>query len=95
MTVTCEMSVVKRNLAPSLSNDHSGVLCHVTFYFFAKYTIGDIYLLFDTFSSPGPGFTKGLSLDLDLNLRLLSLIQAKSLVLYLADFTKHHTLSFG
>ena len=43
----------------------------------------------------GAGFTKGLSLDLDLKLRLLSLIQAKSVVLDLADFTKQQNLSFG
>ena len=40
-------------------------------------------------------FTKGLSLDLVLKLRLLSLIQAESVVLDLADFTKQQTLSLG
>ena len=43
----------------------------------------------------GASFTKGLSLDLDLKLRLLSLIKAKSVVLNLVDFTKQQTLSFG
>ena len=38
--------------------------------------------------SPGVGFTKGLSLDLDLKSRHLSLNHAKSVVLDLADFTK-------
>ena len=41
------------------------------------------------------GFRKGFSLDLDLKLRLLSLIQTKSVVLDLADFTKQQNLSFG
>ena len=35
---------------------------------------------------------KGLSLHIDLKLRLLSLIQAKSVVLDLADFTNQQTL---
>ena len=47
------------------------------------------------FMCSGPGFTKGLSLDLDLRLRLWSLTQAKYVVLDLADFTKQQTLSFG
>ena len=45
-------------------------------------------------NSSSAGFTKGLSLDLDLKLRLLSLIQAKSVFLDLADFTKQQTLGF-
>ena len=36
----------------------------------------------------GVGFTKGLSLDLDLKSRHLSLNHAKSMVLDSADFTK-------
>ena len=44
--------------------------------------------------SPGVGFTKGLSLDLDLKSRHLSLNHAMSLVLDLADFTKQQLLSF-
>ena len=44
---------------------------------------------------PGAGFTKGLSLDLDLKLRLLSLILAKFVVLDLEDFTKLQSLRLG
>ena len=40
---------------------------------FYKNTLLNVYL-----GMSRPGFTKGLSLDLDLKLRLLSLIQAKS-----------------
>ena len=44
--------------------------------------------------NPGVGFTKELSLDLDLKSRHLSLNHAKSVVLDLADFTKQQLLSF-
>ena len=44
-------------------------------------------------SEPGVGFTKVLGPDLDLKLRLLSLIQAKSEVL--EDLTKLLSLTFG
>ena len=27
----------------------TGFLCHVTFYFYSKYTTGDVCLMFDTF----------------------------------------------
>ena len=41
------MDFTKGDLAyPSLSNNHFGFLCHVTFYIYSKYTIGDIYLSF-------------------------------------------------
>ena len=44
------MDFTKGDLAnPSLSNNHSGFLCHVTFYIYLKYTIGDIYPLFGAF----------------------------------------------
>ena len=33
----------------SLSNNHSGLLCHVTFYIYSKYNIGAIYPSFDAF----------------------------------------------
>ena len=36
-------------LSPSLSNNHSGFLCHVTFYIYSKYNIGAIYPSFDVF----------------------------------------------
>ena len=36
-------------LSPSFSNNHSGFLCHMTFYIYSKYTIGDIYPSFDAF----------------------------------------------
>ena len=36
-------------ISPSLSNNHSGFLWHVTFYFYSKYIIGDIYPSFDAF----------------------------------------------
>ena len=42
----------------------------------------------------GVGFTKGLSLDLDLKSRHLSLNHAKFVVLDLGDFTKQQLLSF-
>ena len=29
--------------------NHSGFMCHVTFYFYSKYTIDDINHLFDSF----------------------------------------------
>ena len=45
--------------------------------------------------SPRAGFTKGLSLNLELKLRLLSLIHANSMVLDLAIFTKQQNLSYG
>ena len=37
---------------------------------------------------PGPRVRKGLGVDLDLKLRLLSIIQAESVVLDLVDLTK-------
>ena len=36
-------------LSPSLSNNHSGFLCHVTLCIYSKYNIGAIYSLFDVF----------------------------------------------
>ena len=36
-------------LSPSLSNNYSGFLCHVTFYIYSKYNIGAIYPSFDIF----------------------------------------------
>ena len=36
-------------LSPRLSNNHSGVLCHVTFLFYSNYNIGDIYPSFNAF----------------------------------------------
>ena len=36
-------------LSPSLSNTHSGFLCHVFFYIYLKYNIGAIYPSFDVF----------------------------------------------
>ena len=41
------MDFTKVKLSPSLSNNHSGFLCHVTFYIYSKYNIGTIYPLFD------------------------------------------------
>ena len=43
----------------------------------------------------GTGFTKGLSLDLDVKLRHLSLIHVKSVILDLVDFTKQQPLSLA
>ena len=43
-------------------------------------------------TAPGVGFTKGLSLDLDVKSRHLSLNHAKSVALDLADFTKQQLL---
>ena len=36
-------------LSLSLSNNHSGFLCHVTFYMYSKYSIGTIYPSFNVF----------------------------------------------
>ena len=36
-------------LSPSLSNNHSGFLCHVTFCIYSKYNIGATYSSFDVF----------------------------------------------
>ena len=36
-------------LSPSLSNNHSGFLCHLTFYSYSKYNIGAIYPSYDVF----------------------------------------------
>ena len=36
-------------LSPTLSNNHSGFLCHVTFLFYSNYTIGDKYPSFNAF----------------------------------------------
>ena len=41
------MDFTKGDLAKS--NNHSGFLCHVTFYIYSKYTIVDIYHSFDVF----------------------------------------------
>ena len=35
--------------SPSLSNNHSGFLCHVTFCIYSKYNMGAIYPSFDVF----------------------------------------------
>ena len=43
------MDFTKGDLAKSKLINHSGFLCHVTFYFCSKYTIGHIYLSFDPF----------------------------------------------
>ena len=36
-------------LSPSLSNNHSGFLCHVTICIYSKYDIGATYSSFDVF----------------------------------------------
>ena len=43
------MDFTKFDLAKSKLINHSGFLCHVTFYIYSKYTIGDIYPSFDAF----------------------------------------------
>ena len=44
------MDFHKGDLAKSkLSNNHSGFLCHVTFYIYSKYNIGPICPSFDVF----------------------------------------------
>ena len=36
-------------LSPTLSNNHCGFLCHVTFLFYSNYTSDDIYPSFNAF----------------------------------------------
>ena len=44
------MDFTKGDLAKSkLIINHSGFLCHVTYYFYSKYNIGDKYPSFDSF----------------------------------------------
>ena len=43
------MEITNVTLSPSLLNNHSGFLCHVTFYIYSKCNIGAIYPSFDVF----------------------------------------------
>ena len=62
-------------LSPSLSNNHSGFLCHVTFYIYSKYNIGAIYPSFNAFYLRKSAVLKWKTLWPDINFPKTTLVR--------------------